>query len=129
MYKYKRIFLVEDDVDDTEFFREVVKELNSGLSCVTALNGIEGLEKLTSGVMPDLIFTDINMPLMNGLQFLEKLNSEFRFSQIPKVMLTTSDSPLDKKKASELGAARYIVKPANFFNLRKTIHELLLKGV
>lgn len=125
MYRYKNIFLVEDDADDTEFFKEVIKDLNNGLSCTTAWNGIEGLQKLTSGYLPDLIFTDINMPLMNGMQFLEKLNRERRFSHIPKIMLTTSVSPMDKKLAAELGAAKYIVKPADFLSLRNTIHEVL----
>jgi CheY-like chemotaxis protein len=63
-----RLLIVDDDPDDREFFMEAVKEVDETIECVTASNGIQPLQWLrhTGHPVPDLIFSDISMPLLNG---------------------------------------------------------------
>eukprot|EP01035_Chromulina_nebulosa_P054372 gene54372-74484_t len=71
MMQSKSILLVEDDKDDQEFFIEAIKDIENVTLYFVANNGKEALDKLrNSKVLPDLIFTDINMPVMNGIECL-----------------------------------------------------------
>ena len=125
MFVYKRILLIDDDLDDQEFFTNAVNELNAELTCIVAANGKEGLIKTKVPPPPDVIFVDINMPVMNGFEFLEKIKKESAYRHIPKVMLSTSNNLADKLKAKQLGAVDYIVKPSTFNLLKKQLNELL----
>ena len=70
----KQIFLVDDDEDDKEIFMAALQEINTEVACITADNGYDALNKIkTKQANPDLIFLDLNMPLMNGQVFLKKL--------------------------------------------------------
>ena len=124
MYKYKRILLIDDDIDDQEFFRDAVQDLNADLDCVIAENGLDGLQKMKLPPPPDLIFVDINMPVMNGFQYLEAVKKEPGYKDIPAIIFTTSDNQRDQIKAKELGAVRYITKPNNFEKLKKILSEM-----
>ncbi len=102
--------LVDDNPDDNFIHERVIKKNMSNTQVITKSSGLEALEYLKAKAAhneshPDLIFLDINMPGMNGWEFLEeykKLNKEFQ-SRVIVVMLTTSDDPEDKAKAIELG--------------------------
>jgi len=99
--------LVDDNKDDNFFHERVIKKSGYVNIVVTKLSGREGLEYLKNrynngNAHPDLIFLDINMPGMNGWEFLEEYNNlDVQFqSAVIVVMLTTSDSPEDKAKAA-----------------------------
>src|SRR4249920_148287 len=95
-----RILLVDDDIDDQEIFISVLKEIQPGVEYVTAKNGLEAMDYLVQAVPPPtLIFMDINMPVMNGLQCLAEIKSIHEFRDIPVVMLTTSNDPPTKKQS------------------------------
>ena len=99
-------------VDDSPSVRKLVQFTlkAKGFSVGSAGDGVEALEKLKSEPY-DLIILDINMPRMNGLEFLEKIRQDPQFESIPVIMLTTEGQDEDKDKAVSLGATAYIVKP------------------
>ena len=109
--KLKCIMLVDDNPDDNFFHERVIKKNNAAEIIVAKQTGNDALEYLKSkkddDPHPDLIFLDINMPGMNGWEFLEeynKLDEKFK-SRAIIVMLTTSDNPDDKMKAKAMNVA------------------------
>jgi CheY-like chemotaxis protein len=107
--KLRCIMLVDDNADDNFFHKRVILKSEVADSIVIKKSGEEALDYLKSiqrdhsGNYPDLIFLDINMPRMNGWEFIEeykKLDEEFK-CKVVIIMLTTSDSPDDKALASK----------------------------
>jgi len=81
------IMFVDDDPDDVKIFGEAVKEVDSEINFLSASSGTKALEILgTRKELPDFIFLDVNMPRMNGMQFLEAIKKDKKFSGIPVVM-------------------------------------------
>jgi len=120
--------VVDDDLDDCEFFREAVSEIDSSYLCVAANNGEDALRKLRTIMkpLPDFIFLDLNMHLMDGRRFLAEVKADDMLKQIPVIILTTSTSQKDKDDTHNLGAAHFITKPSEYQKLRKDI--LLIIG-
>jgi len=113
-------------VDDSMTMREMVSRSlrESGFETMTAGNGQEGLNVL-KGARVDLIISDVNMPVMDGLAFLEQVraNSESKFT--PVLMLTTESGAEMKERAKALGATGWLVKPFNPEMLRKVIARVV----
>jgi CheY-like chemotaxis protein len=110
MNRYKNILLVEDDEDDCEFFLEVLHEVDPEAVCTVAGNGAKALKLLKSlAELPELIVLDLNMPIMGGLEFLQRIRKEEAFKALPVIILTTSTKEADA--CYELGACIYIAKP------------------
>lgn len=108
-------FLVDDDIDDQEIFLSVMEEIAPWARCVTAFNGREAINKLSSGeVEPDLIFLDLNMPLMNGKQFLAACHQLDTCRHIPIIVLSTTSDKASIEETFRLGAKDYITKPQKF---------------
>ena len=105
--KLKCILLIDDDDDDNYFHKMVIDEMNITEHVEIAFNGLEALTflKNENQPKPDLVFLDVNMPKMNGWEFLEahKLLSEEQKAKLIVVMLTTSSNPEDKKRAEQYG--------------------------
>jgi CheY-like chemotaxis protein len=119
-------FLVDDDIDDQEIFLTVMEEIAPGIRCVTALNGQEAMNMLTSGeVVPDLIFLDLNMPLMNGKQFLAACGQVDKCRHIPVIVLSTTSDKSNIEETFRLGAKDYITKPHKFSEWGTLIKEKL----
>jgi two-component system chemotaxis response regulator CheY len=99
-------------VDDSPSVRKMVQFTlqAKGFKVGSAADGQEALELLANESF-DGIILDINMPRMNGLEFLKKIRSEEQYAKIPVIMLTTEGQDEDKDKAVSLGATAYIVKP------------------
>jgi CheY-like chemotaxis protein len=117
-------FLIDDDSDDQEIFLSVMEEIGPSIRCFTAANGSEALRKLmTEEVKPDLIFVDLNMPLMNGTQFLAECTLLERFPKIPVIVLTTSSDKRTIEETLKLGAIDYITKPDRFSGWETIIRE------
>lgn len=104
--------LIDDDEDDREFFLQVMVEILPDMVFDTASNGKIALDKLTSSdTRPDLIFLDLNMPLMNGRQFLAEIRNHKRLLDIPVVILSTSGDAQTIRETLNLGARHFITKP------------------
>lgn len=97
----------------------------SGYAVVTAANGKDGLDKLKSGTRPNLILTDLNMPVMDGLTFIREArkNSSTRFT--PIVVLTTESMPGKRDEARSAGASGWLTKPTPPDELLATLKQLL----
>lgn len=114
-------------VDDSTTMRKIIK-LNLtkvGYSnIIEAAHGAEALQKLATEKV-DVIFSDWNMPEMNGLQFLQKLRSQSDYQDIPVIMLTTVSTQDEVVAALKAGASSYIVKPFTADKLREKIEAVL----
>ena len=124
--KHKKILLVDDDPDDQFFFRDALNETASHLKCIVANNGVEALTLLeATDDTPSIIFLDLNMPMMNGFEFLQHMKANSNFKHIRVVIFTTSSNPADRKLSIELGAERFLSKTADFKLLKQTLFEIL----
>jgi CheY-like chemotaxis protein len=116
MRNSKPILLVEDDRVDVMMVKRALKDLNVTNLLVQTPNGKEAIEYLTGegNERPCIILLDLNMPEMNGVEFLKVIKADDELKKIPVVVLTTSRDTEDKFETFELSAAGYIVKPANY---------------
>ncbi|MFZ5801635.1 MAG: response regulator [Candidatus Omnitrophota bacterium] len=122
----QKILLVEDDEVDVMSIERALKELGVPNEVKVAANGEEALRWLMESghALPGLILLDINMPVMNGIEFLQHLKKDPERKKIPVVMLTSSREEIDKHQAFTLGVAGYMVKPVDpnkYFSVMKTI--------
>lgn len=99
-------------VDDSKTIRMIVKKAFSSYNCdlYEAENGVEGLA-LAAKEVPDLIILDITMPVMTGIEMLEKLKAEKELKEIPVIMLTAESGKENVMKIVKMGVKDYIVKP------------------
>ena len=117
------ILLVEDDEADVKILKRTFKQLGVENPVVNAANGEEAMRYLQSpnNPWPVLILLDLNMPLMNGFEFLRVVKADETLKTIPVIILTTSDQSCDIQKGYQLGAAGYITKKANVQEFLSTI--------
>jgi CheY-like chemotaxis protein len=111
------ILLLEDDEVDVMNVRRAFDKNHITNPLFVAGNGLEGLEKLRSGEVPQgrrIVLLDLNMPKMNGIEFLRELRSDPALAPTPVVVLTTSNNDRDKIDAFNLNVAGYLVKPVTF---------------
>jgi CheY-like chemotaxis protein len=112
MKNINKLLLIDDDEDDQEIFKMAVGVINPAIELSTASNGLIGLRMLQSGELrPDVIFLDLNMPRMNGKDFLKQVKTSVDLSDIPVVIYTTSSNELDKQETKQLGAISFLTKP------------------
>lgn len=123
----KKVFLIDDDADDRELFCEALQAVASDFICLTAPNGRKALADLRSAQaeLPDLIFLDINMPLMNGWQFLSILREQEAYKHIPVIIYSTSSSDQELQKALQAGAFCFFKKPSNYKDLVKSLESVV----
>ena len=127
MEKAKRFLLVEDDTDDQEVFIEALQEIDPTLICITAINGEEALSILegSSKRLPDYIFLDLNMPIMNGKEFLKTVKNNSLYKNIPVIIYTTSQQEKDEKETARFGASYYLTKPTSLAELKTEIQQVM----
>ncbi|MDH5604927.1 MAG: response regulator [Cyclobacteriaceae bacterium] len=116
MNSHKPILLVEDDLVDSMTVKRALKELNVSNSVIHARNGEEAIQYLQgeSNEKPCLILLDINMPKMNGIEFLRERKGDTHINIIPTIVLTTSNDDKDKFNSFSLNIAGYMVKPVDY---------------
>lgn len=117
--KVLNILLVDDDEVDVMNVKRAFQRANIANPLFVAGNGIEALETLRSGTMPAhnrLVLLDLNMPKMNGLEFLRALRADAALALTTVVVLTTSNEDRDKVDAYNLNVAGYLLKPVTFIN-------------
>jgi CheY-like chemotaxis protein len=128
MQKLKPILLVEDDSVDAMTFKRTLKDLEIKNPVVHSLNGEEALEYLKAEGQeePCFIFLDLNMPRMNGIEFLEVAKNDETLRRIPVIVLTTSDNEKDIIESFNLGVAGYMVKSADYKEFVEAIRTVNL---
>ena len=116
MKKHKILLIEDDDLDIISVQRALIK-LDVEYDLLIAYNGREALEMLTNTeqyIVPDVIFLDLNMPKMNGLEFLSAIRKEERLNDVKIFIMTTSAEAGDRLKAEQLGISGYVIKPLSY---------------
>jgi CheY-like chemotaxis protein len=122
----KRIMLIDDDPDDQLFFRDAVHTLRPDLQCELASSCMEALKQMEES-HPDLIFMDLNMPVMNGFDCLAYLKNKSELRDIPVIIFTTSTTLSDINRTRQLGASWFMTKPNDFNVLCKKLNKIIHK--
>lgn len=115
--KKPTILLIEDDELDIISVERSLKKLQSDYVLHSAYNGIEALKMLRDvnlGLVPDVILLDINMPRMNGIEFLKVIREDEKLTDLKVFIMTTSSEGDDRLEAEKLGISGYIIKPLNY---------------
>lgn len=123
----EKVFLIDDDPDDRDFFCEALEEVAADILCYTAVNGRKALSQIINKEIetPDVIFLDINMPQMNGWQVLSTLKQYEPYESVPVIMYSTSSHPEDIEKARQLGALCLFTKPNDYNDLKKALEIIV----
>ncbi|RZJ39531.1 MAG: response regulator [Chryseobacterium sp.] len=120
---YKNILQIDDDTDDCELFMEALEEISSAR--YTAIyDPVEALRKLVKHeIEPDVIFLDLNMPIMSGIEFLTEIKKEEKLKEIPVIIFSTSQLDHIINEAKDHGAQDFISKPNNFNDLKEILSK------
>jgi len=126
MKEHKSILLVEDDRIDIMLVEKAFKEINIANELVTCSNGVDALNYLKThrSEMPGLILLDLNMPKMNGIEFLKIVKGDPEFRIIPIVVLTTSEDQQDRLESYKYSVAGYMVKPVDYFQFVEMLKSI-----
>ncbi len=119
------ILAVDDDPDDRGLFLEAINRISSSIKCIEAADGDEAYELLTNTmtILPDMIFLDINMPVMYVKSFLKLLRRNSLLKDIPVVMLSTNLTEKDISDVINLNAD-FLVKPPTFPRLVEALTDI-----
>ena len=121
------IFYTDDDQDDLEFFREIVDIIDANIEVVTQNNGQELIHALDNPPPnPYVLYLDINMPGLNGLELLKRVRESAMHHKLPVIIFSTSRDEALIERSWELGASYYLPKSSIFDQLKKSI-EFTLK--
>jgi CheY-like chemotaxis protein len=119
-----RILLIEDDEDDQFSFIDALNKVDNAVLQFLARNGKEALDYLSKAcILPNLIFSDINMPVLNGIQCLKEIVKNPHINNIPVVMMSTDTG--NAEVAVALGASTFIAKPADGKHLQRKLQQAI----
>ena len=119
----KTIMIVDDSSTMLLSLRNSLEIAN--FTVLSARDGLIALDQLNAGPKPDLIITDINMPNMNGIEFIGKARALPGFRFVPILVLTTESQQSSRNEAKKLGATGWLVKPVGGAELIKVIKQVL----
>lgn len=121
------ITLADDDEDDRLFFTDAFDELKINTVVNTVNNGRELIQFLDQpeSVLPNIIFLDLNMPILNGIECLKEIKKNDKYKDIAIAIYSTSSSEEDVENTFVLGANIYIKKPSNFNDLKKILSDVV----
>ena len=113
LHQLSKVYLIEDDAVTTFLIKTLMEKFSFASEILTYSNGAEALDALQKAIeFPELLFLDLNMPIMDGWQFLETIQNIPQFSKIPTYILTSSVDPSDKSKSETYpNVVGYLAKP------------------
>lgn len=118
------IYLADDDHDDQQLFALAFSEIFPSIEITTFDDGVTLIDRLLNQVkLPDLIFLDLNMPLMNGEECLRDIRSEMKLKKIPIIIYSASFEIHRIEELFAMGANRYLQKPRTFDALKSTLRR------
>lgn len=122
-----RIVLVDDDADDREIFKLAISQINDKLDLKMCTSGKEVLDYLRepNRKLPNLLFLDLNMPNINGIECLKEIKQDPGLKHITVILYSTSSSEKDIEQTFLNGANIYLNKPADFETLKNSIKKIL----
>ena len=118
--------LIDDDVDDHEIFKLALETINESIFCVCIDRSIQAIEKLKTDIsfIPSIIFVDINMPVMNGMECFSEIKKIEHLKNVPVVFYSTFADAEKITKMKDLGAAGYFEKPTDIDVLTEKLSAL-----
>jgi PleD family two-component response regulator len=121
------VILTDDDEDDRLIFKEIMDEMDKDIIVHMVNDGKQLMDVLTTekNPLPDIIFLDLNMPNMNGIECLKEIRSHEKYSDISIAIYSTSSSKKDVDDTFHYGANIYITKPAAYHELKKVLKKTL----
>jgi CheY-like chemotaxis protein len=123
---YKNILLIDDDSEDSDLFIEAINSLDKNISCIAKTNPIAALEFLNNTeILPDLIFLDYNMPILNGNEFLDKMRAVKELQLIPVILYSSYSENAAEQLSIIHNTERYITKPNTFTELTAVLKSIL----
>ncbi|MDP1800731.1 MAG: response regulator [Bacteroidota bacterium] len=129
--KQFNILIVDDDPDDHLFVKSAISEFRSQINLISVYDGMQGLKYLgltesdsVHKKFPDLILCDINMPFIDGINFLETVKKDESYKNIPICILTTSCDECTKQRLISLGAMDCIIKPSYMSNYKTILAKI-----
>ena len=119
--------LADDDIDDCEYFKDALDEINYNVDLTVVNDGVQLMNTLLApkDFRPDLLFLDLNMPKKSGIECLEEIKSTKELNGIPIIIFTTSSDRTVINRMYENGAHHYIQKPNQFSGLKKVIEKAI----
>ncbi len=122
----RKILLIDDDADDQEIFEAALQSSSASVQYQSVSSAVSALDQLNTGELsPDIIFLDLNMPVMDGRRFLTELKKHELLKPIPVVVISTSSHPETISSVKALGAAGFVTKPSSFDELVTILDDLL----
>lgn len=126
MVRSLNILLIEDDAIEVMKFNRVLTTLKMNHKIIEANNGEEALTILKEKeIIPDIIILDLNMPRINGIEFLKILKNDDYLKYIPSIILTTSNNHKDVMECYKIGIAGYVLKPLKYEDYVERIRKML----
>ena len=126
MKNAKPILLIEDDRVDAMTIKRALRDINVANSLDIAGNGEEALSFLRNekNEKPSIILLDLNMPKMNGIEFLKIVKQDDLLKRIPVIVLTTSKEEQDRVESFKLGVAGYMIKPVDYLQFVEVMRTI-----
>jgi CheY-like chemotaxis protein len=122
------ILYADDDKDDRDLLSEALGQIDPSISCITAHDGKEVLSILENeDVLPDYIFLDVNMPVMDGKKCLTELKKDKKLRNIPVVIYSTTTNTSEIRNLYELGASDFLTKANSFSELCISLNLMISK--
>lgn len=124
---YKNILLIDDDVEDAEMYMQIICNIHSDIKCEVATNPITAFnELLLSENLPDLLFLDLNMPCLNGYEFLQKLKKDQKLRHIDVILMSSPSEEVVKSFLPlKYELQKYMSKPHSYPVLISTLNEII----
>jgi CheY-like chemotaxis protein len=116
---------IDDDPEDLDFFFRAVKTINPLAKCLLARNAKEALNILRDTLLPDYIFLDIRMPVLDGKTVLQELRKNRKLKSVPVIMYSSTINPKDIEEYTSLGASQFVSKSSDFKSLCETLRRFL----
>lgn len=119
------VLYVDDDPDDRQIFEEAINSLDPAYVCITAQDGLDALSYLSLHSPPDIVFLDLNMPLMDGKTCLAEIRGNKSTGHLPVIIFTTSSNPGERAECENLGATDFLLKPVSYRHMRDLLRSVL----
>ena len=127
--RIRSVLLIDDDGDDIELFQEALEEIHPDHYFQHYQNAQVALNELISSRhgLPEIIFLDINLPILGGWEFLRRIKNLNQLRHIPVYIFSTTSNAKQQQLARELGAAGFITKPGDYNHLKKILKDILFR--
>ena len=127
MKQQQTVLIIDDDADDRQFLSEAIADISPDTTMHSCESGIKALDLLSTKkiALPDFIFLDLNMPVMNGKECLVELRKLLRQTLTKIIVMSTSDMKRDIEDALKLGAHLFITKPGSYTELCNHVKKII----